>query len=69
MYSIFTLSKRNKTILSLFVSLFFIIGCPQMLPPETVDFVDVNQEPEFAMKIMGPKGLERAIKCKPIYKK
>ena len=43
MYSVFTLQKRNKTILSLFIALFFIIGCPQMMPPETVDFVDVER--------------------------
>jgi apolipoprotein D and lipocalin family protein len=43
MYSVFKLPKRNKTILSLFITLFFIIGCPQMMPPETVDFVDVER--------------------------
>ena len=43
MYSIFRLPKRNKTGLALFISLFFIVGCPQMLPPETVDFVDVER--------------------------
>ena len=43
MYSIFKLQKRNKTILPLFIALFFIIGCPQMLPPETVDFVDIER--------------------------
>ena len=43
MYSISKLPKNNKTIISLFIALFFIIGCPQMMPPETVDFVDVER--------------------------
>ena len=41
MYAISKLPKHNKTILSLFIALFFIIGCPQMRPPETVDYVNV----------------------------
>ena len=43
MYTIFKLSRSNKTMLSLFIAAFCIIGCPQMMPPETVDFVDVER--------------------------
>ena len=43
MYSRFKSLKGNKTLLSLFMVIFFIVGCPQMMPPETVDYVDVER--------------------------
>lgn len=43
MYFFFKLPKHNKTIFPLFIAIFFIIGCPQMMPPETVDYVDVER--------------------------
>ena len=48
MYTLSIFSKFNRTLIFLFVAGFFIIGrpqmsCPQMTPPETVDYVDVTR--------------------------
>jgi apolipoprotein D and lipocalin family protein len=48
MYNFSIFSKFNRILISLFVAVFFIIGlpqmsCPQMMPPETVDYVDVER--------------------------
>ena len=48
MFTLSMFAKCNRTLISLFVAGFFIIGhpqmsCPQMSPPETVDYVDVER--------------------------
>ena len=43
MYTFFRFRNCQKTMIVIFFSALFIIGCPQMLPPETVDFVDVER--------------------------
>lgn len=38
-----TSRKFTRTTVFIFVSALFIIGCPQLMPPETVDFVDLER--------------------------
>ena len=41
MHTIFKFRKHRKTLICIFISVLFIIGCPRLLPPETVDYVNV----------------------------
>ena len=41
MHTIFKFRKHRKTMFCIFIVVFFIIGCPRLLPPETVDYVNV----------------------------
>jgi apolipoprotein D and lipocalin family protein len=41
MKSVFKFFKYHKAMVFIFISALFITGCPQMRPPETVDYVNV----------------------------
>ena len=41
MHTIFKFRKHRKILICIFISVLFIIGCPRLLPPETVDYVNV----------------------------
>ena len=43
MHAIFKFRKHKKQVFFIFITALFVIGCPQMLPPDTVDFVDLER--------------------------
>ena len=43
MCTVFKFRKYHKTVIFVFISALSIMGCPQLLPPETVKFVDLER--------------------------
>ena len=43
MHTIFQFRKHQKTMIFIFISALSTLGCPQLLPPETVEFVDLER--------------------------